>query len=149
MGFNGGRADISYLFTQHFAMVGEYSGTHSDLYNVTNNKMNLLTIMAGPRFLMTFKDAKGKPGRFTPFAQFLVGDARGSAGAFPVNGTLQPTAECLSMAFGGGLDVSSARTRRVSFRVLQVDYLNTQLPNLYGTHQNYFRIGASVVYRLR
>jgi hypothetical protein len=53
------------------------------------------------------------------------------------------------MSAGGGLDVAFARTRRATFRVLQVDYLNTQLPNSYGTHQNYFRIGASIVYRLR
>jgi hypothetical protein len=109
--------------------------------------MTLLTIMAGPRFQMPIKNSKGKPGRVSPFAQFLVGDARGSNGAFPKNGTLVPSAESLALSGGGGIDFAMAH--HTTWRLLQVDYLNTQLPNLYATHQNYYRIGTSLVIHLR
>ncbi len=145
VGFEGGRAEVAYVLPRHFAMVGEFTGSRSNM-NSQLYDMTLLTFMAGPRFEMSLKK-RGNAAKFSPFGQFLVGDARGSSGAFPKDGVLVATAECLALSVGGGIDAKIGS--RTSFRLFQMDYMNTQLPNLYGTHQNYFRIGAGIVFRLR
>jgi len=146
VGFNGGRAEIAYGLPQHFLMVGEFTGAHSTMGSATYD-ISLITYMAGPRFQIRPKGEKGGPGRMSPFAQFLVGGAHASDGAFPLGGTLVPTANSLAISAGAGMDV--ILSPRTTLRVLQADYMTTQFPNLYGTHQNYYRLGAGIVYHLR
>lgn len=155
--FNGGRGDISYGFPRHMSMVGEYTGAHSNLGSSTYD-LTLLTYMFGPRLTLplvgandkngcTGKDSIGRTKCFNMFFQFLVGGAHASDGAFPQNGTFVSSANSIAMSGGGGMDVTISS--HTSVRLFQLDYLTTALPNSYGTHQNYYRVGAGLVLRLR
>jgi peptidoglycan-associated lipoprotein len=157
VGFNGGRADIAYGFPHRLSMVGEYTGAHSYLGSSTYD-LTLLTYMFGPRLTLSLanpsdktgcaaKDAIGRPKCFNMFFQFLVGGAHASDGAFPQNGTFVSSANSIAISGGGGMEVTVSP--RASLRLFQVDYLTTALPNQYGTHQNYYRVGAGLVLRLR
>jgi len=146
VGLNGGRAEVAYWVAKDVAMVGEFTGSRSNMGNPMYD-LNLVTLSAGPRYEKALNNGKGKSGNMSLFAQFLVGYARGSDGNFPVGGTFIKTANSLDITTGGGMDVKVGK--RVSFRPVQVDYMTTQLPNMFGTRQNYFRIGGGMVVRLR
>lgn len=155
--FNGGRADVSYGLPHHVSMVAEYTGARSTIGSTTYD-MTLLTYMFGPRITFPVvsphdqtgcgaKDAIARPKCFRMYLQYLVGGAHGSDGAFPENGTFVSSANSIAMSGGGGIELTVSPHAAV--RIIQAEYLNTALPNMYGTHQNYYRFGAGLVVRLR
>ena len=120
--------------------------------------LGLVTIQFGMRYTV------GVPNRFLPkiaskfasrstlFVQGMAGEADGfrsvfSTGSGPSsvgNGTT-PSANSLAVQAGAGLDVFWHK--KLSFRVIQVDYLRTGLPNGAANVQNNVRLGAGIVYR--
>lgn len=147
LSFNGGRTDFAVYLPRHMAAVGEFAGTTGTTLNGSPVGTTMLTYMAGPRYQMALKGADKKPARMSPFGQFLIGGARATNGSFPVGTGMAPTATSLAMSAGGGIDI--AMGHHFSLRILQADYLYTRLPNLINSHQNHFRIGAAIVFRLR
>ena len=143
---NGGRADVLWPFTRHLGLVGEFSGVHTASVPLSATGLTLLTYMAGTRLSMTLRSGH-ETGKITPFAQILFGGVHGSEGAFPKGSSLSSTANAFAMSAGGGLQVGLKRM--VSLRVIQAEYLYTRLPNSLDNYQNNYRIGASVVLRLR
>jgi opacity protein-like surface antigen len=75
---------------------------------------------------------------FTPFLYALAGVNR--------IGTSMPSAShtAFGMAFGGGVDINAAR--RVSVRLVQIDYLFTKQGT--ATHQDNVRVAAGIVFQL-
>lgn len=75
----------------------------------------------------------------TPFAHASFGATRGSAGYLGIS----KSDTHFGMAFGGGVDVKL--TERVSFRLIQADYMQTNFLNL---KQYNIRASSGVVFRL-
>lgn len=147
LNFNGGLAEVSYGLPRHFVAVGAFTGTDSSRSSAVIIGADLMTYMLGLRFQVPLNKKVKEAGRVSPFAEYLAGGARGTNGAFPQGGVLVSNANSFAFSAGGGLDI--ARTHHVTVRVIQADYLFTQLPNLIGTHQNNFTIGGGFVFRLR
>ena len=145
-GMNGGGADLLWPIIRHLGLVGEFSGVHSGSVPLSATGLTLLTYMAGTRLSMTLRSTH-ETGKITPFAQILFGGVHGSGGAFPKGLSLSSTANAFAMSAGGGMQVGL--NRLVDLRVIQAEYLYTRLPNSFDNYQSSYRIGASVVLRLR
>jgi outer membrane immunogenic protein len=134
----GGSVELAGQFGYGFSMVASVSGLHAGSLPV---QQNLVTVVFGPRY--TWVTHRGKhPLRL--FGEVLGGEADGFYGVYPapVNG---PASSALSVAFktGGGVDLGISR--HLDVRLLQADWLRTQLPNSTTNVQNFLLIGAGVV----
>jgi len=94
-------------------------------------KVNTEQVMYGPVF------SYRKSPAFTPSAYVLLGAVRGSQGFVGIS----QSSTRFGAAFGGSLDFKL--TKRVSFRVIQGDFLVT---NFLGTHQNSIRLSTGLVF---
>jgi peptidoglycan-associated lipoprotein len=99
-----------------------------------------MTYLLGPR--VTHKAGHGT----TVFAQTLFGGAHGFDGYFPTATSSSSSANSFAFSAGGGVDLRLSQ--RIALRVLQADYLYTELPNARGDRQNNPRIGGGIVVRL-
>ncbi len=91
----------------------------------------------GPQF------AYRKSEKFTPFARFLVGDARFGSRLIPDVASLRYHENTLALVFGGGIDVKVHSIMAV--RVIQADYYSTGFSrNRHGD----LRLGFGIVFRL-
>jgi hypothetical protein len=91
----------------------------------------------GPRFTCR------KPEKFTPFAHFLVGDARYGSRQNPDVSSLRYHENTLALAFGGGVDVNLHSI--MAIRAIQADYYSTGFSrNRHGD----LRLGFGVVLML-
>ena len=133
---NGGSGSLAYNFSDRFAVVADggvyrFSGLPSGLTST------MYTYLFGPRFSLR------KSGRFTPFAQGLLGGGRLNASSAGTdageNGFV--------MALGGGLDISFGR--HFAVRAAEVDYLLTRFADVSGASvtQNNVRVSAGLVFR--
>jgi len=148
-GLNGGRGDVVWNFGRYFAVVGEAGGTHAKSYGTANSPLTMFTGMAGPRLYLIPRGRKGKPWKLAAFVQVLGGAAYASEGQFPqgpLGTTVKNTALSMAASAGGGIEMRVHRN--VAVRLIQVDYLYTQMPNLFDNYQSSFRVGAGVVFNL-
>jgi len=97
--------------------------------------LTLTTVAAGPRIAFPAH-------RLKPFAQILFGLAHGSGSEFPQGNSLVPSANSFALELGGGADYTIVK--HLSIRLVQADYLRTQLPNSTSNWQNNLRIAAGV-----
>ncbi len=84
-----------------------------------------------------------KQERFTPFARFLVGDARFGSRLNPDVATLRYHENTLALVFGGGIDVKLHSM--IAVRAIQADYYSTGFSK--DRHGN-LRLGFGIVLRL-
>jgi outer membrane immunogenic protein len=149
-GINYVRSNTADGMCQCFSLVGasstfvwnaseRYSGVvdvgyqRSTNINSTGNSLGLMTYMAGPR--ISFRGRK-----YTLFGQALAGGVRANS-----NG-LYNNASGFAGSAGGGLDFQL--TQRLSWRILQADYLLTRVPNGSNDIQNNIRLTTGIVLRL-
>jgi opacity protein-like surface antigen len=110
----------------------EHTGNENDAgYGLT-----LTTFTAGPRFVLSHAR------KLQPFAQALFGLAHGSGSQFPQGDSLESSANSFALDLGAGADYSL--NKRISVRILQLDYLRTALPNNSNDWQNNLRVGAGL-----
>lgn len=144
-GLNGGRADIKVPIKGKLSLVGEVGGVYANNVAATGDSLRLLTAMAGPRYTVGLGRKPAERRRSNLFFQALCGSVMGSGG-FPVNGAWTESSSALALSGGGGLQINAGRN--VALRVVQVDYIDYQLPNLYDERQNNLRLGAGIVFKL-
>jgi outer membrane immunogenic protein len=130
---NGGTASVSYNPANWLGLVAEVGG-----YNGGENSSGVgingqvYTFLFGPK--TTFRI-----GRFTPFVETLFGGARASANSFYGSST------SFAMATGGGVDCNVSP--HIGVRLIQADYLLTELSDTVNNRQNNARISAGIVFR--
>jgi outer membrane immunogenic protein len=102
----------------------------------TGNSGSQINYLFGPR--LTYHGY----GRFSPFAQTLLGGAHSSATAtVPGFPSTSASANSFGWTLGGGADF--ALNQNFSFRAIQFEYFMTHFG---GTRQNDFRIQSGIVY---
>lgn len=116
--------------------VADISVEHTGSVNGAPYGLTLTTLAFGPRFRFPASKAG-------IFVQSLFGFTHGSDSQFPVHNTLQPSANSFALDLGGGVDYP-VNSRRFSWRVIQVDYLRTALPNNSTDWQNNLRMSTGV-----
>ncbi len=95
------------------------------------------SFLVGPHF------AYRKHEKFTPFAHFLIGDARYGSRLIPDNPSLRYHENALAIAVGGGVDVHLKSI--VAVRIIQADYYMTKFSR---DTQNDLRLGFGIVFKL-
>lgn len=131
---HGWNAAIETKLNPVLGLVADFSGHYGNRLVAPGIEQNINTHAAlfGPRLQM--------PGRVRPFAHALFGVARGSAGVF--GSTSGDTA--FGMAAGGGIDADLTDSGRVSWRIIQADYL---MNRFFDRTNNNFRLSSGLVFR--
>ena len=118
-------------------------GSEMCIRDSSSNKFDLVmaTFLGGARYTPHWRLAHGT---VQPFAEAMAGIAHASGSL--VTGQ-NPSVSNAGAAFaglgGGGLDMTV--TPRVSFRLIEADYLPTTFKNSVNDHQNNLRLSAGVV----
>lgn len=119
---NGFELSPAYNFTKHFGIAADASGHFG-------NHQRIYTFMAGPQLLFP-------RGNGIFFAHLLLGKSEDKVSLGYPNSSNRR-----AIALGVGYDHNFSA--RVAFRVVQVDYLDTQL---FGTSQKNVRVSTGLVF---
>jgi len=131
----GGGVNASLAVTDRLSAVADFSVVHTGTVSGANYGLGLMTLMAGPQF-------RHRLGRYTPYGQFLLGAVRGFNSVFP--GSSSSSASGFIFAAGGGSEM--IYTPNFSLRLIEVDYMHTDLPNNVNNWQNHLKIAAGLLY---
>jgi hypothetical protein len=143
----GGAIDLHALVYRNLGIVASVTGAHADSASALAAPLDMVTVVFGPRYTL------GGSERLSIFLEALGGEAHGFHSNFaagsgsasnPENGTTR-SANALAFQAGGGVDLKLAR--HISARLVQVDYLRTQLPNGGNNLQNNLRLVAGLALR--
>jgi hypothetical protein len=132
----GETAHASLIGRNHLATVVDFSTTHKANVNGTNYSLTLATYTVGERYQKTFAQ------RASPFAQVLFGVARSKTPYL-----LDNNKTSLAALFGAGLDMKISS--RLSLRLVEANYLESEIPNSKQNIQNQLRITTGVIYQIR
>lgn len=136
----GGGMDIALPLHRSLSAAVDVAGQHAGSVPGTVRGLSTITLLGGPRYrVVTF-------GRNAVFAQALFGAVRGFDADFRRGSNAVDTATALAFAVGGGYEL--ALPKRLTLRVAQLDYIQTNLPNGTNNRQQNVRFGAGVVFRL-
>lgn len=138
----GATVQVHDQFWRGLGVVGAFSALHNGNINDSTVGLDLNVFTVGPRYTL-----KCPHGPWTVYGQVLAGEAWGRNSVFPALDAPTSKANSLALTVGGG--VSYGLRPRISLRLLQTDWLRTQLPNATTGVQNNLRLGAGVVVRLK
>ena len=136
---SGGSGSYAYHPGPQFAAVIEFGAVHEANINGTGLDLTLATYLFGPRFYYRKPHA-----RFVPYGQVLLGLAHITGGLAPANSGGAPSATVFSSTLGGGAEFNLSR--KITLRLVQVDYLITTFDNQVDGHQNNLRISTGAAY---
>ena len=141
----GGGVDAAVIFFHGLGGAAAFNGGRASNIGPGVN-LGTMTFVAGPRYVYEF--AKHQPRKLQTqiFAEGLFGGVHGFDGLFPTSSGAETSAHSFAMQLGGGVNLFSAGG--LGLRMLEVDYVRSNLPNGAGDRQNDFRIGAGIAYRL-
>jgi len=136
---NGGSGSYAYHFGPEFAAVIEVGAVHASKIDATGLDLTLTSFLGGPRFYYRRPTA-----RFVPYGEVLLGAVRATGGLAPANAGGAHSAAVFGSALGGGVELNVSR--RMTLRVVQVDYFVTTFNNQVDGHQNNLRVSAGAAY---
>ncbi len=122
---NGWEAQPMFLFSKHFAVVGDFTGEYVTVSGVT---AHLYTYLFGPAYVIPL----GKSAMFN--VHYLAGGMHESVFGMGINGFAQ--------AAGGALDFKVAK--KVYIRPAEVDWLSVHAEGQWANKN--FRYGAGVLF---
>lgn len=142
----GGGADAAFTLWKGFGIAAGVTGEMVSNY-APGVDFSKVSYMGGPRY--TYTVWKGAPAslpqtRLQIFGDGLFGAVHAFSGAFPTATGINTTANSFALQTGGGLNLFFSRS--LSVRLLEVDYVRTQLPNGYAGTQNDLRLAFGVSY---
>ena len=136
----GGSAELTATFYRGLGITADLTGTHAGSISPSGVGLTLVTATFGPSY--TWR----APHDLRIFGQGLFGFASGRDSVFPSPFGAEKKAYSLAAQAGGGVDLDVSR--HIAIRLLQADWLRTQLPNGTSNVQNNFQLGAGIVFRL-
>jgi opacity protein-like surface antigen len=141
---DGGIAALGLNLNDWFAIESEFGCYYNGNINRTGADSTSMTYLIGPRLVY------GRSHSVYPYFHVLLGVARVSGSGSTQKG-VEASRQSFSMAVGGGLDFQISKM--VSLRLIQMDYLLTQIEDigLYGQfplnrNQHNLRLSAGVVF---
>jgi hypothetical protein len=146
--FKGGGADAAVTFWKGFGVAASLTGDTAS--NTTPGvDVSKIAFLAGPRYTYTAWRGQAGPAsqrRLQLFAQGLFGGAHALDGLYPASSGLATSASSFAVQAGGGVNLYL--TRSFGVRLLQADYVRTNLPNAAANAQNDLRLAFGVTYHV-
>lgn len=136
----GGVGQLHVRLGHGFGIAGGGSGFHTGQMASTGVGLDLYTLTIGPRF--TFDPRQH---RISLYAQSLVGEAWGRNSYFPTSTGVHPSDSGLALETGGGVTVRL--TQHTALRLLEGDWVRTELGNATTGRQHSMRLGSGIVFR--
>jgi hypothetical protein len=136
----GAGAQFQVRVWRGLGLMADFAGLHAGNIHSSGVGLDLTTYTFGPRYTWRL-------GRMSLYMQGLVGGAHGFNGLFPHTGGATTMANSVAALAGGGVDVALAH--HVALRLVEADWLRTDLPNSTNSAQNTLRLGFGVVWRFR
>ncbi len=141
----GGSAELTATFYRGLGMTADVTGSHAGSIGPRVG-LTLVTATFGPTYTWDLPQHGKLHRQWKLFGESLAGIANGTDSVFPNLRGAQSSANSLALQLGGGVDLDFSR--HFSIRVLQGDWLRTQLPNATSNVQNNLQLGAGFVWRL-
>jgi outer membrane immunogenic protein len=146
--YEGGGIDGAVNFARGIGIAASLTGDHASDY-APGLDISKVTFMAGPRYTYTFLTHHGEPKdakpRFQLFGQALFGGVHAFNSEFPSSSTgVKTSAGSFAMQTGAGVNLFFFRN--FSARLLEADYVRTELPNSLADTQNDLRLSFGVSY---
>jgi hypothetical protein len=142
----GGAADINWKAWRNLGITAEINGGHASNIGpgVDLSKIDLLL---GPRF--TWQPSAWKLGkrRLSIFGEFLAGGTHAFNTVVPTNSGVTNSATSFALQTGVGSNLWL--TPHLGWRVMEMDYGYSQLPNAGSGTQSEFRIATGIVWKIR
>jgi hypothetical protein len=101
------------------------------------------SVMGGARY--TFHIAANNPHAFDIYGQFLGGGVFASNSLFPAPSGATASANSGAIQVGGGANMRL--TPRIALRLIEADFISTDLPNSTNNRQYDLRLSNGVVFR--
>jgi hypothetical protein len=145
----GGGADGAWTLWKGLGVAASLTGVHVSNF-VPDFDINKITYLAGPRYTFTTRLADTKLTRvvgaehynYQIFAQSLFGETHAFNSFFPAPNGSVSNANAFALQAGGGVNL--LLTRHFGLRLIEADYLRTELPNNADNLQNSLRLSAGV-----
>jgi hypothetical protein len=131
----GGGVNVRLGLTDRLSAAADFSVVNTSTVSGANYGLGLMTLMAGPQF-------RHRLGRYTPYGQVLLGAVRGFNSVFPAGSS--SSASGFIYAVGGGSEM--VLSPKFSARLIELDYMHTNLPNNGNNWQNHLKIAAGLIY---
>jgi hypothetical protein len=130
-------------FPNGLGVVASVSGGHAS-NAAPGVDVNKIVALGGERYTRTiWRFPKGATGRrMEIFGQWLWGSVHGFDGVYPASGGLKASATGFAMQAGGGMNLTLGM--RFGVRLLDVEFLQTNLPNNGSNTQNDLRLATGV-----
>ena len=138
---NGGGAQLQAGLTPHLAAVADFAATESGNITPDRYQLTLLTYTFGLRYMPL------RAGRLSPFGEVLVGGGHTFGSLSPARSGVGGSSNAVAFQTGGGLSLQVRNHIRVV--PIQADYLLSNFDNGQQNVQNYLRLSAGVVFRLK
>jgi peptidoglycan-associated lipoprotein len=142
----GGSVELSGQAYRGLGVVADVTGLHTASAGV-DTPLNLVTTTFGPRYTWQTHARRSSGRSIELFGQGLVGEAHGFDSLFLGSSGTTKDALSLAVQVGGGVDMGL--TRHISLRMIQANWLRTQMPNATTNVQNNLLLGAGVVFHSR
>lgn len=136
----GAAIEASLPVLPHLRAVVETGGGTVSRVPASTRGLSEITLLAGPRYTVPIH-------RIRLNAQALFGAVRGFDSDFIIStNTHTDTSTNFAMAIGGSIDLPL--NHAVLLRPVQIDYLQTNLPNGVDDRQRNIRFGAGIIFRI-
>jgi hypothetical protein len=142
----GGGADVALTLWKGLGAAASLTGAHISNYS-PGVDINKISYLGGPRYTHTaWTRGAGsvKRPRLQIFGEALFGGVHAFNGAFPSSTGITAAANSFALQTGGGINLFFSRS--IGVRLLEADYVRTELPNNYSRSQNDVRIAFGVNY---
>ncbi len=136
----GAAVDATLAVHGGLAVAVEAAGNHASFVPGTSRQLSTITLLAGPRYIASL----GAHHNF--FAQALFGAVRGFDADFRRGTDAADTATAFAYAIGGAYELRLTRT--IAVRPVQLDLIQTNLPNGADNRQRNLRFGAGISFRV-
>lgn len=143
--FQGAGTDAAVTFWKGVGIAGAVTGEHAN--QAPGMNIDKIAYVIGPRYTFAVQTHHaGLPPRMQLFGEVLLGSVHGFNSIFPTATGVNPSATSFALQTGGG--INTFFSKRFAVRVIEVEYLHTDLPNNYSNVQNDLRLGFGVTYHL-
>lgn len=142
----GGAADVNWNAWRNLGIAAEINGAHAS--NIGPGvSLSKIDFLVGPRFTWQSPAWKVRRRPISFFGEFLVGGTHAFDTLIPTNSGVTQSGNSFALQTGGGSNLWL--TPHLGWRVIELDYGYSQLPNAGSGTQNEVRIATGIVWRIR